>query len=103
MSDEKNPVQKDTLEGLWFKAKDYGWGWAPITWQGWLLTFVYTFFVLLTSAVIIYQPIYIFLIVFFTIGLIGICFIKGEKPELRWKGKKVDFNLQTKPEKPEDQ
>ena len=20
---------------LWFRAKSYGWGWTPITWQGW--------------------------------------------------------------------
>ncbi len=21
----------------WFKAKNYGWGWYPATWQGWLI------------------------------------------------------------------
>lgn len=21
----------------WFKRKRYGWGWVPITWQGWLV------------------------------------------------------------------
>lgn len=26
---------------LWFKAKDYGWGWYPVTWQGWVATLVY--------------------------------------------------------------
>ncbi len=26
---------------LWFKAKAYGWGWTPITWQGWLVTLLY--------------------------------------------------------------
>lgn len=23
---------------LWFKAKRYGYGWYPVTWQGWLVT-----------------------------------------------------------------
>lgn len=22
----------------WFKAKVYGWGWYPTTWQGWVIT-----------------------------------------------------------------
>ena len=25
-------------EGYWFKRKLYGWGWVPVTWQGWLVT-----------------------------------------------------------------
>ena len=26
---------------LWFKAKRYGWGWTPCTWQGWLVVGVF--------------------------------------------------------------
>ncbi len=22
----------------WFKRKTYGWGWTPVSWQGWLVT-----------------------------------------------------------------
>lgn len=29
------------MQKLWFKAKQYGWGWYPITWQGWLATLLY--------------------------------------------------------------
>ncbi len=29
---------------LWFKAKRYGWGWTPVTWQGWLVIAVYVIF-----------------------------------------------------------
>lgn len=32
---------------LWFKRKTYGWGWVPVTWQGWLLTFGYVALLLL--------------------------------------------------------
>jgi len=24
----------------WFKRKLYGWGWVPVTWQGWLVVIV---------------------------------------------------------------
>ena len=26
---------------LWFKAKTYGWGWSPATWEGWVVVGVY--------------------------------------------------------------
>ena len=26
---------KNNPEGYWFKRKLYGWGWAPVRWQGW--------------------------------------------------------------------
>ena len=25
-------------KGPWFRAKRFGWGWTPITWEGWLVT-----------------------------------------------------------------
>jgi|GEM_PF-323072 len=28
---------------LWFRAKTYGWGWIPVTWQGWLVMAIYLF------------------------------------------------------------
>lgn len=34
---------------LWFKAKSFGWGWYPVTWQGWVATLVYV--LLLTSTI----------------------------------------------------
>lgn len=32
--------------GYWFKAKEYGYGWMPVTWQGWLVTFFFTLLLL---------------------------------------------------------
>ena len=29
---------KDNPEGYWFKRKLFGWGWTPVTWQGWVVT-----------------------------------------------------------------
>ncbi len=27
---------------LWFKAKKFGWGWTPCSWEGWTVTGLYT-------------------------------------------------------------
>ncbi len=36
---------------LWFKAKRYGWGWYPVTWQGYLSTLLFTLtYILLVTA-----------------------------------------------------
>ena len=36
MSEHKRKSRK-----LWFRAKTYGWGWFPITWQGWAVTVLF--------------------------------------------------------------
>ena len=33
---------KNNHKKLWFRAKTYGWGWVPVTWQGWAVTAGYT-------------------------------------------------------------
>ena len=32
---------RDNPEGYWFKARLYGWGWAPAKKEGWILLLVY--------------------------------------------------------------
>lgn len=86
---------KDNPQGLWFKRKLYGWGWAPARWQGWTTLIIYVILVLglvltreeaipgnpdsgsnfLTFAL----PIIISTIIFFTI-----LYKKGEKPRWQW-------------------
>lgn len=76
---------------LWFKAKNFGWGWTPITWEGWVVTLLY-----ITSILVHVQNIDAqaqsasdFLIGFSipfiinTIFLLIICYAHGEKP--RWR------------------
>jgi hypothetical protein len=80
--------QKD----LWFKAKLYGWGWTPITWQGWLATLTYcvgivTFFTYIdfnthSASDTLIRFIVPFL--FFTGAFIALCYAKGERPRWRW-------------------
>lgn len=70
---------------LWLRAKSYGWGWYPVTWQGWGVLALYCvgvlanvpqsddevgWFVLRSGAL--------------TIILLGICYKTGEKPRWRW-------------------
>jgi len=73
---------------LWFKAKNYGWGWYPSSWQGWLILIVYLGYLLYrgktTQALFDSTSSFIFA----TILLIIVCFLTGEKPEWRWGGKK---------------
>ncbi len=80
---------------LWFKAKRYGWGWTPATWQGWLIIAV--FIGLITGnayridsgshsamdALLVWIPDTAFLVTV----LIAICWWTGEKPKWQWGGK----------------
>ena len=77
------------MSHLWFKAKRYGWGWYPVTWQGWVT--VLAFIVLaLGNALTIEEgetpsPLFFVRIVILVTGLILICYKKGEKPRWRWE------------------
>ena len=80
----------------WFKAKHYGWGWYPVTWQGWLVLVVYLVLVVGELVVIDRQSHSVSdtLLNFvpdalgFTVILLLICYWKGEKPGWRWGKKK---------------
>lgn len=85
-----------TKNKLWFKAKRYGWGWYPSSWEGWLVTILFTLLVIYrankvslmfdTESSFAFR--YSFEILFMTIPLILICYLKGERPKWRW-GKKI--------------
>lgn len=79
----------------WFKAKNYGWGWYPARWQGWVVLIIYIGLMVWnfnridgmqhsgSDTLLNFIPQTVLL----TFILIGICFKTGEKPEWRW-GKK---------------
>ena len=85
------------MKRKWFRAKDYGWGWTPCTWEGWVVLGVYLTLIVVefirfdksshsaSDTLINFLP-RIFL---YTIVLIVICAMTGEKPEWRWGGRKV--------------
>jgi len=86
---------KDNPEGYWFKAKLYGWGWAPGKWQGWCVTLGYIAlalaFVLAREKDVPGNPDlgsnFLTLglpIILLTILFVIIAYKKGEKPCWRW-------------------
>ncbi len=83
---------KDNPEGYWFKRKLYGWGWTPVTWQGWLVVVI--------GIAILFAGVYVgdtddapgaallgFLLMMTLIFTFG--YWKGEKPRWQW-GNDVD-------------
>jgi uncharacterized membrane protein YhaH (DUF805 family) len=76
---------------LWFRAKRYGWGWYPISWEGWLTLLIWV--ILFTFGIIKMDHEWlknVIFIIIFTAILIYICYKKGEKPGWRWGGKKIN-------------
>ncbi len=77
---------------IWFKAKRYGYGWYPATWQGWLVILIYIVLITLdalridalshsvSDTLINWIPDTALL----TALLIAICYWKGEPPRWRW-------------------
>ncbi len=84
------------MKEKWFKAKKYGWGWTPATWEGWSVIILYVLVVIMlffsidsnshsvTDTIINFVPNVIIL----SVVLIGICYLTGEKPYWNWGGKK---------------
>ena len=77
---------------LWFKRKRYGWGWFPVSVEGWLVIVIYvaSMFYLAKSINATQDSDSDFLINFavpFTVLssiLIAICYWKGETPKWSW-------------------
>ena len=80
----------------WFRAKSFGWGWYPCTWQGWAVLVMYVFS-MISNFVFVDHYVHSasdFLIQFFpqtyilTVFLIIVCYATGEKPSWHWGFKK---------------
>ncbi len=91
---------KRSKRSIWFRAKSLGWGWYPVTWQGWAITLVYmglyTFsaivFGALTPAAVLTGGsvaagflLYASLLVLLSASLIATCYRYGEKPNWRFR------------------
>ena len=75
---------------LWFKAKSFGWGWTPCTWQGWCVLFLFLFGILSDVYLSSYVAKFYAKVIVMTTFLIIICYLSGEKPGWRWGNKKKD-------------
>ncbi len=70
---------------IWFKAKTYGFGWYPCSWQGWLVTLIWLGFILLASIMMDHEAgKNILFMILLTVGLVLICKSKGEKAKWNW-------------------
>jgi hypothetical protein len=85
------------MKRLWFRAKDYGWGWTPATWEGWAVTAAWlAFLILIVKDTGSYEEdgVAVLLRVILPtwasiVALLLVCWKTGEKPEWRWGGKPV--------------
>jgi hypothetical protein len=74
---------------LWFRRKLFGWGWTPVSVEGWLSLGVYLLVVLGFHAVRNASPTLSFLgIAAATGGLVALCLFKGEPPTWQWGRRK---------------
>jgi hypothetical protein len=75
-------------EKFWFPAKRYGFGWGPPKcWQGWLVFLAYfgligggAWFFLERNLI----PCFLTYVAALSLGLIFVCWWKGEPPRWRW-------------------
>ena len=80
------------MKKIWFKAKRYGYGWYPATWQGWTVIGVYLAVFAILAAVFetnvekFWLPYLIFIFILTSL-LVYISYKTGEKPSWRWGNK----------------
>ena len=86
---------RDNPKGYWFKRKLYGWGWTPVKWQGWVVVLLYILLVLafaltLDESSSQKEVVFTFILplLFLTVALIRISYLKGESPRWQWGLKK---------------
>lgn len=85
---------------LWFRRKTYGWGWTPITWEGWLVTLVVVvipIIIRLTAKALEYEKSTQYFYTWASVpillmALILICFRYGEKPKWQWGVKRTKLS-----------
>lgn len=75
-------------ESYWFPAKRYGWGWGlPSHRMGWIT--MITYIVVVTAGAFVIDAekrigAYLAMVAVCTLGLLAICWMKGERPRWRW-------------------
>jgi uncharacterized membrane protein len=83
---------KDNPEGYWFKARLFGYGWMPATWQGWVTMFIFLVLVFANTYRFVSQghsrqdvPVSFLIETFLLVALLlVVCLVKGEKPRWHW-------------------
>lgn len=89
MSNEK-VYNMEMKNKIWFKRKKYGFGWYPVSWQGWLTILIWVILFVFTISYFDHEWLKNLIIVFIlTSLLIYISYKKGEKPGWRWGDKDI--------------
>ncbi len=64
---------------MWFRQRSYGWGWFPITIEGWISVIVF-----IIAAIYFARTDNAFMIFPLIAGLIILGYLKGPKPKWHW-------------------
>ena len=82
---------KDNPQKYWFKAKLYGWGFTPATWQGWVVLLVHVTMITILAVILdteasLIKVTFTFVVpvIFLTLLLFYICYKTGERPRWQW-------------------
>jgi hypothetical protein len=80
---------------LWFKARSFGWGWTPVSVEGWIVVGVFLVLVLAGTLVYVHQIhtganpglanlLFVLWLALLSGALIAIGYATGEPPRWRW-------------------
>lgn len=83
------------MSRLWFRARSYGWGWTPVTPEGWLVMLTFLVAIGGITAIFLYklrhgadpgQAALIFMLALAILSglVVAICWATGERPRWRW-------------------
>lgn len=97
---------KDNPEGYWFKRKLYGWGWTPVTYEGWFVTLTVVAAIVFlgfrieesaSGAEVVREL--VLPTVALVLLLLLICYKTGESPKWTWGIKSKDKDTRDEKEK----
>ena len=83
------------MQKYWFKRRRYGYGWAPVTWQGFVVVCIYLGLLIGVASIMDENmsfgeaTSYLIFVVIATLLLIIVSSYYGPKPKWRW-GKRPD-------------
>ena len=83
------------MDHLWFRARSYGWGWTPITIEGWIVLAAFLLGVAIDVAIYTYRlhrgadqrsamTAFLLWLGILVAALIATCFATGERPRWHW-------------------
>jgi len=88
---------KDKNKKLWFKRKLYGWGWYPVSWEGWSVTIFYIGIIILLYTAVYnsnstteWALLFLLPVAILTSTFIRIAYKYGETPKWQWGKKRED-------------